>query len=105
MPVDEIIKNVHNMAHWRTRFEGRMPFWDEILVAEIERLRAELAKAPKTIDGVILQDGMYVWEEPRHRGSAEKTVMGMRVEIRPGDYKYLYSSKEAAEASQKGEVK
>jgi hypothetical protein len=41
MTVDEIIKQVNIKASGRTRYEGQEPFWDEVLVAEIERLRAE----------------------------------------------------------------
>ncbi len=45
MTVDEIIAEVHAAARGRTRYEGQALRWDEALVAEIGRLRSELAKA------------------------------------------------------------
>jgi len=39
MTIDEIIKQVGIKASGRTRYPGQEPFWDEVLVAEIERLR------------------------------------------------------------------
>lgn len=37
--VDEAIAYVKSVANGRTRYMGQTPFWDELLVAEIERLR------------------------------------------------------------------
>ena len=42
MTVDEAIKDVESKARGRTRFVGMEPYRDEILVAEIYRLRALL---------------------------------------------------------------
>jgi hypothetical protein len=39
MDIDEAISVVNAKARGRTRFEGQKPFIDEVLVAEIERLR------------------------------------------------------------------
>ncbi len=40
--IDEIIKEVRSKARGRTRYAGQEPFWDEMMVAEIERLRREV---------------------------------------------------------------
>lgn len=37
--VDDVIREVKSRAAGRTRYEGQEPRWDEVLVAEIERLR------------------------------------------------------------------
>jgi hypothetical protein len=39
MTVDEIIKQINIKSSGRTRWKGQEPFWDEMLVVEIERLR------------------------------------------------------------------
>ncbi len=38
--VDDVIRAVHKKSEGRTRYEGQAPYWDELLVAEIEELRA-----------------------------------------------------------------
>jgi len=40
--IDEAIATVREMANGRTRYYGQEPFLDEVLVAEIERLRKQL---------------------------------------------------------------
>ena len=40
MTVDEAIALVHSKAQGRTRYAGQEPYIDEVLVREIERLRA-----------------------------------------------------------------
>ncbi len=54
MTAGEAIEIVRSKARGRTRYEGQEPFLDEVLVDEIERLRAELAatiaKANEIID-------------------------------------------------------
>jgi hypothetical protein len=45
MTVEEAIKEVKARARWLTRFEGQEPYIGEVLVAEIKRLRIELAYA------------------------------------------------------------
>jgi hypothetical protein len=65
MTPDEAIAIVKSKANGRTRYEGQKPFLDEVLVAEIERLRAQ-ANHPsvsvecKTSGGGIdaIRDGM-----------------------------------------------
>jgi len=42
--IDDAIALVNTKANGRTRYEGQEPFVDELLVAEIERLRAENAE-------------------------------------------------------------
>lgn len=42
MTVDEAIATVRSRSMGRTRYAGQSPFIDEILVAEVERLRAVL---------------------------------------------------------------
>ncbi len=42
MTINELIANIKIRASGRTRYEGQKPRVDEMLVAEIERLRAEL---------------------------------------------------------------
>ncbi len=39
MTPDEAVKIVKSKANGRTRYEGQVPFLDEVLVGEIERLR------------------------------------------------------------------
>jgi hypothetical protein len=68
---------------------------------EIERLQAIVDKLPKTADNVQIEDGMFVWESPRHRGSERMSCAMIRIEIRPRDYRYLYSTREAAEEARK----
>jgi len=41
---DDAIALVNTKANGRTRYEGQEPFVDELLVAEIERLRATVEK-------------------------------------------------------------
>lgn len=41
MTPDEAIRIVKSKAEGRTRYDGQEPFLDEVLVAEIERLRKE----------------------------------------------------------------
>lgn len=50
MTVDEIIKQVRIKASGRTRYEGQEPFWDEVLVEEIERLRAKIRNIQEVVD-------------------------------------------------------
>jgi hypothetical protein len=45
MDVEKAIKEVEARANGRTRIEGQEPNIDEVLVAEIERLRIELGYA------------------------------------------------------------
>ncbi len=45
--VDEIIAAVHAKAAGRTRYEGQALRWDEMLVGEIGRLRSELDGAAR----------------------------------------------------------
>jgi predicted RNase H-like HicB family nuclease len=42
---EEAIKIVESKANGRTRYEGQEPFLDEVLVAEIKRLKNELNKS------------------------------------------------------------
>lgn len=52
MTVEEAIKIVEIKANGRTRYMNQEPFLDEVLVIEIERLRAIVDKLPKTADGI-----------------------------------------------------
>lgn len=57
--VDEIIALVKEKAKGRTRYDGQLPYWNEILVAEIERLREiETTKrfAPENADFWLLRE-------------------------------------------------
>lgn len=49
MNADEAIKTVNSWANGRTRYEGQRPFIDEVLVTEIERLRAECGEYETTL--------------------------------------------------------
>lgn len=53
MTVDRIITQIRATAAGRTRSEGQELGWDEILVGEIERLRADLAA---TSDALVKAD-------------------------------------------------
>jgi hypothetical protein len=55
MTVDEIIKQVNIKSSGRTRYEGKEPYWDEVLVAEIERLQAELDYYKDLVDVLDMQ--------------------------------------------------
>ncbi|KKM39532.1 hypothetical protein LCGC14_1564380 [marine sediment metagenome] len=44
MTLDESISDVRSKARGRTRYEGQEPFRDEVLVAEINRLREALVE-------------------------------------------------------------
>ena len=50
MTLDDIILNVKVRSAGLTRYVGMEPPWDEVLVAEIERLREALAEAENYID-------------------------------------------------------
>lgn len=52
MNADEAIRIVKSKAEGRTRYEGQEPFLDEVLVAEIERLREELAGLNRVVDAL-----------------------------------------------------
>jgi len=54
--VDEVIKRVRIKANGRTRYEGQEPFWDELLVAEIERLREQVLDLQSEIDWAYADD-------------------------------------------------
>jgi len=58
MTVDEAIAIVNSKASARTRYAGQAPFVDEVLVAEIERLRAQL------LTWVPMPHDMSGWGEP-----------------------------------------
>jgi hypothetical protein len=56
MNADEVIAEVRAKARGRTRFDGQDAYRDEILVAEIERLRAALkriANHPDARDSIV----------------------------------------------------
>jgi len=42
LTVNEVIAAVHKKSEGRTRYEGQGPYWDELLVAEIESLRSDV---------------------------------------------------------------
>ena len=58
MTVDEAITIINSKAAGRTRYAGQEPYLDEVLVAEIERLRAQL------LNWVPLPQDMSGWGEP-----------------------------------------
>lgn len=70
MTADEAIAIVRNKASGRTRFEGQEPYLDEVLVAEIERLRKdrmrvyEWMREPDNIDNANL-DWLLKWVNRR----------------------------------------
>lgn len=49
--IDEIIQDIESKARGRTRYEGQEPYRDEVLVAEIKRLRELCDKAAVSLDG------------------------------------------------------
>lgn len=58
--VDEIIAEIKSRANGRTRHEGQQPFWDEVLVAEIEDLRRQLTElADRYNHDLALRDMAY----------------------------------------------
>lgn len=61
MLVDKIIATINTKASGRTRYEGQEPFWDEVLVAEIERLR----KAVVTLRDYASVTFDY-WDDDKH---------------------------------------
>ena len=54
MTIDEAIKRVMERGRERIRWSGQTPFVDEVLVAEIGRLREKIQKLPVTQDGVAM---------------------------------------------------
>lgn len=48
---DAVIAEVKSKSRGRTRYAGQAPFNDEILVAEIERLRAALTRIRECMGG------------------------------------------------------
>ena len=56
MTPDEAIRIVNEKSVGRTRYEGREPFLDEVLVGEIERLRDALAACRKYADARLTDD-------------------------------------------------
>lgn len=95
--------NIHENRYRELEGFVRDKRWDCMGVSDwrvlVEALQERLAAVSKTADGVPIKDGMVVWESPRHRGLATKTVASITVEIRPCDYARLYSTREAAEAA------
>jgi hypothetical protein len=53
MTPDEAIAIVKSKANGRTRYEGQEPFLDEVLVAEIERLRHRTDAVTRIVDQLI----------------------------------------------------
>jgi hypothetical protein len=56
MTADEAIAIVRARGKGRTRYEGHEPFLDEILVAEIMRLREHLAVMSRSCDPMIARN-------------------------------------------------
>jgi hypothetical protein len=99
MTPDEAIAIVRVNASGRTRYEGCPDRADEVLVAEIERLRAIVDRLPKTADGAIpdveqwipsdiLRSPVY-WNDS---GTIRETFCVY------GEWFKHYSTREAAEA-------
>lgn len=53
MTADEAIRIVKSKSNGRTRYENQEPFLDEVLVAEIERLRAIVDQLPTDAEGTV----------------------------------------------------
>jgi hypothetical protein len=71
MTVDEIIKQINIKSSGRTRWDGQEPFWDEVLVAEIGRLRGLLSwyaaalnkySQADDVDRKLMRDTYSKWE-------------------------------------------
>ena len=60
MTPDEAIAIVKQKANGRTRYEGQDPFLDEVLVAEIERLREQVRHQQPLERINCFMDG-YAW--------------------------------------------
>lgn len=56
MTPDEAIAIVNSKASGRTRYAGQEPYIDEVLVAEIERLRSEVSQLRYETVPADLQD-------------------------------------------------
>lgn len=54
--VNKIIKNIETKSCGRTRYEGQSPFWDEVLVLEIKKLRAKIDYLQKCISELNCSD-------------------------------------------------
>lgn len=93
--VEQIIEDVNTRVS--TQYEGKPKRDIEVLVEEVERLRAIVDRLPKTADGVRVFHGDKIWY-PGDLGSDYHTVTfnawgeGGAVAIR-----YGYSSYEAAQ--------
>lgn len=61
-PLECAIARVNERASGRTRYEGQTPFDDELLVAEIERLRSELRAARQAIVALRLERALAAYD-------------------------------------------
>lgn len=70
--LESVIATVRDKARGRTRYVGQGPIWDEVLVAEIARLRAELAasRASRDAEVAALTKDRDLWE--RLHGAASR---------------------------------
>lgn len=75
MTVDDVIASVKIKASSRTRsMEDALPYPDELLVAEIERLRKELARAESIIlacHRAFTGGSDFVCSQAKHLAAAE----------------------------------
>lgn len=81
MTPEEAIKIVNTKANLRTRYEGQDAFLDEVLVAEIERLRVDYAR----LHGVVQT---YINADPQVRGEAYRDLAGTMEHLAGADETY-----------------
>lgn len=114
--IDDVIRDWTMWQSGRTQRAGRQPKDDELMLAEVKRLRAEnqrlRAAQPMTADGAPVVSGMEVWFVEDDTDVLKSAIVDVYNEIvcyadNEDDGRYTlywhecYSTREAAEAAMK----
>lgn len=79
MTADELIQSIKTKSSGRTRWKGSEPYPDEILVAEIEQLRAEKAALIAALQSAvkIAHEARVQWDEAPSGMRAGKLLIAL----------------------------
>lgn len=78
--LEEIIRIVREKARGRTRYVGQGPIWDEVLVAEVDRLRAQIDAERASHTAALVAAGAAAVKADRERNAqwSDSMAVGLK---------------------------